>query len=142
MIIPKRRKIKLKFLLFNLYGAPAPDVLKPYLDAKPYPQNRYGEIIEFVEKNVVSILGLTTNPINYLYNNTTAILYFPEKDTSSKRYLAFCSKAKGCVSFRIEELDLGKNYVLHKYQEREHLEEMNYKLIDSEIHLYAKEEQV
>ena len=125
---------KLKFLALTNYGAFAPDILKEYLDTKPFPKNRYGDIVDMVEEKAVNQTDIGGSLVNFFNRNKDAIVYSPSDHSA---YYAWNSEEKRVVGFKIFELEPHKKYIYTKAEGGvEWIEEFHYSLLEPELNLY------
>lgn len=125
----------MKVLLFTGYGTNfvTPEMEK-IMKKNTYPKNRIGEIIDYIEKNAITAkLEDYDKLVEILKKNKNQIYKIVGKTT---KYIIWNDDIQWTCSFQIVEVDISKRWRIRDYDGAEHIEYLDYKLIDKEMNYY------
>lgn len=132
---------KIKFIEFSSYGSDISDALQTYflnhskIGTGMY-SNRYGDVIEFIEKNTIIINPIADIDIitKFCENHKDKFIKFVDRN----EYFGYNSKFYKS-SFSIVELDSDKKYTIEVYDGSESVIELpTYKCVDNTVNMYER----
>lgn len=124
----------MKVLLFTSYGGNGTTkdmrwLLKKY----PFPKNRVGEIINYIENNAISLTK--ENIEDYLKTNKNHIGKLTENNNIY--YYIYDEEINCLKSISIEDVDNNRPWKISEYDGSEYIQYLDYEIIDKELN-YAK----
>lgn len=130
----------MKVLVYSDYGCGCPDAIKQF-NAKGFPENRYGEVVDFIENNCKILKGDFTDLRQICEANKNVLYHLEYSDNINnfETYLGWDSETHCVVCVRVVPIDLDKKYVIEEYDGAEELVEVpTYKCIDKTINLFER----
>lgn len=129
--------MKKKFMLRSMYGGFVPDILIPLLNKRNFPENRVGEIIDYVEHNAV-ITKDTRNIAELCEKNKTTIYKYDKTESVNgvifEQFAGWCSNIGGFADFEIVEYDTSVKMLFSEYGGNESITTLQ--CIDNDLNLW------
>lgn len=122
----------IKVLLFSSYGScgTTKDIrwlLKKY----PFPKNRVGQIVEYIENNAISLTS--DNIESYLKKHKNSIGKLEENNT----YYVYDEGINCLKCLSIENVDTSKPWKISEYDGSEYIQYLDYEIVDKDLN-YCK----
>lgn len=128
--------MKKKFMLRSGYGGFVPDVLTPFLNKRNFPDNRTGEIIDYIEHSAVVIKNIN-NIAELCEKNKTTIYKIRQIEKGEEiinEYVGWCSKIDGYADFEVVEYNTSVKNLFATYDGSESITPLQ--CIDNDLNLW------
>lgn len=123
----------MKILIFNSYGniGTTKDI-RMLLSKYPFPKNRIGEIVQYIENNATKISPERIT--DFLKNNQDKI----GKIKEDNNYFVYDSELNCLKRLSIVDIDISRPWDIAEYDGSEYIQYLDYEIIDSELN-YGKQ---
>lgn len=127
----------MRFLLFTGYGlSDVPECLKSILRKSKFPENRTGEIIDYLDKNAVHLEASTSEDVyklkGYLKKNPEKIAKL-KLNYKKDLYAYYDKQLKDTNTFSVVDVDISIPWTIDEYDGAEGIQYLNLKIINKEL---------